>query len=69
MGSGEQPSLRVSTGKMKVDIKTLITIITLGVPLVGFYYTTNMRLDSLEASVTSVQKQIKQLKKNKGRKK
>jgi len=54
---------------MKVDVKTLITFITLLVPLVGFYYTTNMRLDSLEASVTSVQKQVKQLKKNKGRKK
>tara|TARA_R110000851_G_scaffold101850_2_gene218128 strand:+ start:311 stop:478 length:168 start_codon:yes stop_codon:yes gene_type:complete len=52
---------------MKVDVKTLITIVTLLVPLVGFYYTTNMRLDSLEASVTSVQKQVKQLKKNKGR--
>jgi len=54
---------------MKVDIKTLITIVTLLIPLVGFYYTTNMRLDSLEASVISVQKQVKQLKKNKGRKK
>ena len=53
----------------KIDIKTFITIITLLVPLVGFYYTTNMRLDSLEASVTSIQKQVKQLKKNKGRKK
>jgi hypothetical protein len=53
---------------MKVDIKVLITIASLLVPLVGFYYTTNMRLESLEASVTSVQKQIKQLKKNKGRK-
>jgi len=52
---------------MKVDVKTLITIVTLLVPLVGFYYTTNMRLDSLEASVTSVQKQVKQLKKNKER--
>jgi len=52
---------------MKVEVKTLITIVTLLVPLVGFYYTTNMRLDSLEASVTSVQKQVKQLKKNKGR--
>ena len=54
---------------MKVDIKVLITIASLLVPLVGFYYTTNMRLESLEASVTSVQKQIKQLKKNKGRNK
>jgi hypothetical protein len=54
---------------MKVDVKTLITIITLLVPLVGFYYTTNLRLDSLEASVTSVQKQVKQLKRNKERRK
>ncbi len=53
---------------MKVDIKVLITFASLLVPLVGFYYTTNMRLESLEASVTSVQKQIKHLKKNKGRK-
>jgi len=53
---------------VKVDIKIIITIASLLVPLVGFYYTTNMRLESLEASVTSVQKQIKQLKKNKGRK-
>ena len=53
---------------MKVDIKIIITIASLLVPLVGFYYTTNMRLDSLEASVTSVQKQVKQLKKSKGRK-
>ena len=54
---------------MKVDVKIIITIASLLVPLVGFYYTTNMRLDALEASVTSVQKQIKQLKKNKGKKK
>jgi len=52
---------------MKVDIKTIITIVALLVPLVGFYYTTNMRLDSLESSVISVQKQIKQLKKAKKR--
>ena len=68
MGSGAVRLLRVSTGKMKVDIKALITIITLLVPLIGFYYTTNMRLDSLESSITSVQKQIKQLKKVKKRK-
>tara|TARA_R100001510_G_C7625886_1_gene185759 strand:- start:135 stop:302 length:168 start_codon:yes stop_codon:yes gene_type:complete len=54
---------------MKVDIKIIITIASLLVPLVGFYYTTNMRLDSLEASVTSIQKQVKQLKKNKERRK
>jgi Cu/Ag efflux pump CusA len=54
---------------VKVDVKIIITIASLLVPLVGFYYTTNMRLDALEASVTSVQKQIKQLKKNKERRK
>ena len=34
---------------MKVDIKTIITLGALLVPLVGFYYTTNMRLDSLRS--------------------
>ena len=51
--------------KMKIDIKTIITIGGLLVPLVGFYYTTNMRLDALEAQVASVQKQVKQIKKTK----
>ena len=53
---------------MKLDLKTVITIGVLLVPLVGFYYTTNMRLDALEAEVQQVQKQVKQLKKTKGRK-
>ncbi len=48
---------------MKIDVKVIITIATLLVPLVGFYYTTNMRLDALEASVVSVQNDIKQVKK------
>jgi len=48
---------------MKIDLKIIIAIGSLLVPLVGFYYTTNIRLDSLEASVLSVQKQVKQLKK------
>ena len=48
---------------MKVDVKVIITIATLLIPLVGFYYTTNMRLDALEASVVSVQNDIKQVKK------
>ena len=53
---------------MKVDIKTIITLGVLLVPLVGFYYTTNMRLDSLEEKIQQVQKQVKQIK-SKGRKK
>ena len=48
---------------MKVDVKVIITIATLLVPLVGFYYTTNMRLDALEASIATVQNDIKQVKK------
>jgi hypothetical protein len=48
---------------MKIDLKIIITIGSLLVPLIGFYYTTNIRLDSLEASVLTVQKQVKQLKK------
>tara|TARA_B100001113_G_scaffold257605_1_gene212805 strand:+ start:283 stop:456 length:174 start_codon:yes stop_codon:yes gene_type:complete len=48
---------------MKVDVKVIITIATLLIPLVGFYYTTNMRLDALEASVVSIQNDIKQVKK------
>jgi len=47
---------------MKVDIKTIITLGVLLVPLVGFYYTTNIRLDALEAKVQQVQKQVKQVK-------
>tara|TARA_B100000131_G_C18017273_1_gene573039 strand:- start:687 stop:851 length:165 start_codon:yes stop_codon:yes gene_type:complete len=54
---------------MKIDLKIIITIGSLLVPLVGFYYTTNMRLDALEASVVSVQKQVKQLKKQRKTKK
>ena len=53
---------------MEVDIKTIITLGALLVPLVGFYYTTNMRLDSLEEKIQQVQKQVKQIK-SKGRKK
>ena len=48
---------------MKVDVKVIITIATLLIPLVGFYYTTNMRLDALEAAIVSVQNDIKQVKK------
>ena len=50
---------------MKLDIKTLITIVTFAATMGGFYYSTQMRLDSLEESVSSVEKQVKQLKKQK----
>ena len=50
---------------MKLDIKTLITIVTFAATMGGFYYSTQLRLDHLEENVASVEKQIKQLKKQK----
>jgi len=50
---------------MKIDIKTLITIITIACTLGGFYYSTQLRLDHLETNVAKLQKQIKIIKKNK----
>lgn len=47
---------------MKLDIKTLITIITFAATMGGFYYSTQLRLDHLEDKVTGIEKQIKQLK-------
>jgi len=41
---------------MKLDIKTLITIITLAVTLGGFYYSTQLRLDHLEDNLALVEK-------------
>lgn len=46
----------------KLDIKTLITIVTFAATMGGFYYSTQLRLDSLEEDVVAVEKQIKQLK-------
>ena len=50
---------------MKLDIKTLITIITFAATMGGFYYSTQIRLDYLEDKVTVIEKQIKQIKKTK----
>tara|TARA_B100000427_G_C15178587_1_gene450517 strand:- start:424 stop:582 length:159 start_codon:yes stop_codon:yes gene_type:complete len=46
---------------MKLDIKTLISLLTIAAVLGGFYYTTQNRLDSLEQEVTSLKKQIKRI--------
>lgn len=46
---------------MKIDIKTLITLLTIAATLGGFYYTTQSRLDSLEDEVAQLQKQVKRL--------
>ena len=40
---------------MKFDLKTLLTVGGILVTLAGFYYTTQMRLDSLEKSVVELQ--------------
>ena len=37
-----------------MDIKLLITILVIATGLGGFYYTTNMRLDNLEAKIEKV---------------
>ena len=47
---------------MKLDIKTLITILTIAATLGGFYYSTQLRLDHLEESVIALEKQVKQVK-------
>ena len=54
---------------MKLDIKVLITVITFAATMGGFYYTTQLRLDSLESSVEKIEKQIKVLKKQKRQRK
>ncbi len=50
---------------MKIDVKVIVTIATLLIPLVGFYYTTNLRLDSLEAEIATIKSDIVQVKKAK----
>ena len=58
--------------QLKLDIKTILGVSAIIVTLAGFYYTTQMRLDRLEASVgqnssseelKSLKKQIQQLNK------
>ena len=51
--------------KMKLDIKTLITIVTFAATMGGFYYTTQLRLNHLEENVASIEKKIKHIKKSK----
>jgi len=46
---------------MKLDVKTLITLLTIAATLGGFYYTTQSRLDNLEQEVSQVKKQIKRV--------
>jgi hypothetical protein len=43
---------------MKLDIKTVITLLGFAAVMGGFYYTTEMRLESLEGKVASLTKKI-----------
>ena len=46
----------------KIDIKTLIMIVTLAAALGGFYYTTQVRLDVVEREILFLQRQVQALK-------
>ena len=46
---------------MKLDISTLITLLTPAALLGGFYYTTQHRLDNLESKITAMEKQVKKI--------
>ena len=49
----------------KIDVKLLITLLVMAMTIGGFYYTTQLRLDTLEISVEEYQSndELKQLKK------
>jgi hypothetical protein len=53
---------------LKLDIKTLITLLTIAATLGGFYYSTQSRIDGLEREVTVLKKQVKKMNRNKGKK-
>tara|TARA_R100001594_G_scaffold145821_1_gene196405 strand:+ start:50 stop:217 length:168 start_codon:yes stop_codon:yes gene_type:complete len=53
---------------LKIDIKTLITLLTVAATLGGFYYSTQSRIDDLEKEVTVLKKQVKKINRNKGKK-
>jgi hypothetical protein len=49
---------------MKLDLKTLIGMLTLAATLGGFYYTTQSRLDSLEKDVAKIERRVNGLKRS-----
>jgi len=50
--------------KMKLDLKTLVGMLTLAATLGGFYYTTQSRLDSLEKDVAKIERRVNGLKRS-----
>ena len=53
---------------IKIDIKTLIALLTIAATLGGFYYSTQSRINDLEKEITVLKKQIKRVAKQKGKK-
>ena len=54
---------------MNVDLKTGLLLASLVVSGAGFYYTTQSRLDNLEAKVSNLEKRLDKLPKTKKRNK
>ena len=54
---------------MNVDLKTGLLLASLVVSGAGFYYTTQSRLDNLEAKVSKLEKRLDKLPKTKKRNK
>ena len=48
---------------MKLDLKTVITLLGIFFSIAGFYYQTQMRLDDLEVEIETLKKADKQLRK------
>jgi len=54
---------------VKLDIKTLITIVTFAATMGGFYYSTQLRLNQLEENVSKLEKQVKFVKRQNNKRK
>jgi len=46
---------------MNIELKQVALILTLLMPAVGFYYTTNVRLDALEQKIVQLEKKAKKV--------
>ena len=55
--------------KFNLDIKTLITLFTIATVLGGFYYSTQIRLDNLEESISVMEKKVNRLNRQKKKEK
>ena len=52
---------------MNIELKQVALILTLLMPAVGFYYTTNVRLDALEQKIVQLEKKVKKVSGKKSR--